>query len=64
MKTKNLKFHPHTSSKSPVSGETVVVYRTTSPENARSHIHFPIKAKHVIWSNVPHLGRILEYAIV
>ena len=57
------KFVEHTSNTCPVDPETMVVYRTTSTATPVSHIHHPIKAGELNWSDEDqYMGSILEYA--
>ena len=61
---KDYKFHKHTGISSPVSDDTMVVYRTTSTATPKSHIHLPVKAKDLNWSDDElYMGRILEWAL-
>lgn len=61
---KKLNFVRHTGETCPVSEMSWVVYTTTSPENRHSHVHVPMLAGDLIWTNGPHMGRIFEYAVV
>lgn len=61
---KNLNFIPHTGNNIPVPSSALVVYRTTSEDTPRSHIHAPTYAHKLNWSYRPIIGRILEYAVV
>lgn len=59
----NYKFVQHTNGIQPVSSDTMVVYRTTSTATPVSHIHHPIEAGKVNWSDEDqYMGAILEYA--
>ena len=61
---KDYKFHKHTGISSPVSDDTMVVYRTTSRATPISHIHLPVKAKIINWGDDElYMGRILEWAL-
>ena len=59
----NYKFVEHTTNILPVKPETLVVYRTTSVNTPVSHIHHPIEAGKLNWSDKDqYMGSILEYA--
>jgi hypothetical protein len=59
----NYKFVEHTGNNIPVLPETLVVYRTTSVNTPVSHIHHPIEAGKLNWSDEDqYMGAILEYA--
>lgn len=65
MDMNNLNFIEHTGSTIPVDPETIVVYRTTSIPTPVSHIHHPIKAGKLTWSDEDqYMGSILEYAVI
>lgn len=56
-------FIKHTADVQPISDDAVVVYRTISNDETISHVHMPIRAAELNWTNEPDLGRIYEYAI-
>ena len=57
------KFVEHTTNTCPVDPETMVVYRTTSTATPVSHIHHPVKAGELNWSDEEqYMGSILDYA--
>jgi len=61
----NYKFVEHEGNRIPVGLEldAVVVYRTTSVATPISHIHHPIEAGKLNWSDEDqYMGSILEYA--
>jgi hypothetical protein len=59
----NYKFVEHTTNILPLLPETLVVYRTTSVNTPVSHIHHPIEAGKLNWSDEDqYMGSILEYA--
>jgi hypothetical protein len=56
-------FIEHTTNILPIHPETMVVYRTTSTATPVSHIHHPIEAGKLNWSDEDqYMGSILEYA--
>lgn len=59
-------FTAHTQNRCPVLLDSIVIYRTTSIENRRSHIHAPIPAWKVNWARdgSVDIGTVLEYAVV
>ena len=60
---KRYKFVEHNGTTCPVDPETMVVYRTTSTATPISHIHHPVKARELNWSDEDqYMGSILEYA--
>jgi len=64
MNTSKLTFIKHTGNVCPIPMDSVVVYRTTSPENFRSHVHVAASADVLTWDDSAHMGRIYEYAII
>ena len=56
-------FIKHTADVQPISDDAVVVYRTISNDETISHVHMPIRAAELNWTNEPDLGKIYEYAI-
>lgn len=54
----------HIGEKCPVPPDALIIYRTTSRDTPTSHIHLPMKAIDLDWTNRPKIGRILEYRIV
>jgi len=59
----NYNFVSHTTNVIPVKPETLVVYRTSSTATPVSHIHHPIEAGKLNWSDKDqYMGSILEYA--
>jgi hypothetical protein len=61
---KNYRFIAHTGTTSPVSDDTMVVYRTTSKATPISHVHCPVKASTINWSDEEmYMGRIKEWAL-
>lgn len=56
-------FIKHSGITCPIDGNTLVVYKTSSTATPESHIHHPIKADRLNWSEEDlYMGRILEYA--
>jgi hypothetical protein len=56
-------FMKHTGTDCPIDGETLIVYKTSSTATPESHIHHPIKAKLLNWTEEElYMGRISEYA--
>ena len=61
---KNYRFIKHTGITSPVSDDTMVVYRTTSRNTPISHVHLPVRAGDINWTEEElYMGRILEWAL-
>lgn len=61
---KNYKPTPHNGILPPVIMRKIVVYRTVDDKGSPSHIHAPIRAEHLDWSNRPSIGRIKDYQVV
>lgn len=60
------KFIKHTTDTMPknLTGDTLIVYRTSSTATKISHVHLPIAAKFITWSDEEQcMGAILEYAV-
>lgn len=63
---RNLNFVEHNTNTMPrdLAEDTLIVYRTTSTATPISHIHLPIAAGLVNWSDEDqYMGAVLEYAL-
>lgn len=57
-------FIKHVGNVMPVPMLTRVAYRTTNEKVRVSHVHMPIFAGDVNWSDKPSIGRIFDYKVV
>jgi hypothetical protein len=61
---KNYKPTQHNGILPPVIQRKIVVYRTIDDKGSLSHIHAPIRAMYLDWSNRPSIGRIHDFMVV